>query len=61
MKKFGILWWIEVIGAVALGIFGIYIGINGADLPTLAMIGVVIGLILLDVITSLFKSSGTNI
>lgn len=61
MKKFGIMWWLEVVGAVVIGIIGVMAIVDGADILTIGMLCVVEGLLVLDVLSSLFKTSDSEI
>ena len=55
MKKFGIMWWLEVVGAIVIGIIGAMAIIDGADALTIGMLAVVEVLLVLDILTSLMK------
>lgn len=61
MKKFGIMWWLEVVGAVIIGIIGTMVIIDGADALTIGMLAVVEGMLVFDIITSLMKTDDSEI
>ena len=61
MKKFGILWWLEVVGAIGIGIVGVMAVLDGADRLTIGMLVVVEALLILDIVTSLMKTDDSEI
>lgn len=61
MKKFGIMWWLEVVGAVVIGIIGATAIMDGANALTIGMLAVVEILLVLDILTSLMKTDDSEI
>lgn len=61
MKKFGIMWWLEVVGAIVIGIIGVMVIIDGADALTIGMLAVVEVMLVLDILTSLTKTGESEI
>ena len=60
MKKFGIMWWGEVILAVVLAIFGVMMAVGGASATDIGILVFLEILIVLDIVWSLFKSDSID-
>jgi len=59
MKKFSILWWIEIVGAVIFGAMLVYGLMVGSD--SLLMLGILEVLIVGDIVFSLMKTEDSEI
>lgn len=61
MKKFSIMWWLEVVGAVVFGILAVMMVTGDADMLSLGMVGILEALLVLDIVTSLMKVEDSEI
>lgn len=60
MKKFGKLWWVEVIGVFGLGILALVMHTNGANSSDVIALVFLEILLIVDIVYSLFKTNDNN-